>query len=131
MQEILSKKILGERIRSLRIEKAYSQSYVADFLNLSRSNYSQIELGHQYPNFHTLHALSAHYHKSYEWFLHGERTRNLMLPDAKTAGREKDTAPALTMIITNLEERLQQFSISLKLLENELGKIKKSITELP
>jgi transcriptional regulator with XRE-family HTH domain len=40
-------------------------------LQLSRSNYSQIELGNQFPTFHTLHILARYYSKSYEWLLHG------------------------------------------------------------
>ncbi|WP_158795694.1 helix-turn-helix domain-containing protein [Pedobacter sp. L105] len=116
MQEILSKKILGERIRSLRIEKAYAQAYVADFLNLSRSNYSQIELGNQYPSFSTLNALSKHYDKSYEWLLHGvEDTQN-----------EPKIKPFET-ILQDLESSLKNFSASLKQLENELQHIKKTL----
>lgn len=116
MQEILSKKILGERIRSLRIEKAYAQAYVADFLNLSRSNYSQIELGNQYPSFNTLNALSKHYDKSYEWLLHGiEETE------------EEQKGQPFEAVLKDLELSLKSFSASLKQLENELQHIKKNL----
>ena len=71
MQEILSKKNIGERIKMLRVGNDHSQLFVADILNLSRSNYSQIELGNQYPTFETLYTLSRYYSKSYDWLLHG------------------------------------------------------------
>jgi len=115
MQEILSKKILGERIKSLRIEKAYPQAYVADFLNLSRSNYSQIELGNQYPTYNTLNALSKHYQKSYEWFLHGK----------KKDEAEEQNQPFVG-VLKELETSLKSFSLSLKKLEIELQRVKKN-----
>ena len=71
MQEILSKKYIGERIKMLRINNDHSQLFIADILNLSRSNYSQIELGNQYPTFETLYTISRYYSKSYEWLIHG------------------------------------------------------------
>ncbi len=116
MQEILSKKILGERIKSLRLEKAYPQAYVAGFLKLSRSNYSQIELGNQYPTFTTLNALSKHYNKSYEWFLHGQEEQEL-----------KQVAPSFVSVVSELETNLKNFAASLKLLEQELQYLKKNV----
>lgn len=74
MQEILSKKDIGERIRNLRLAQDLSQLQVADILHLSRSNYSQIELGNQYPSFNTLHSLARYFSCSYEWLLHGSQT---------------------------------------------------------
>jgi transcriptional regulator with XRE-family HTH domain len=71
MQEILSKKNIGERIKILRINNNHSQLFVADILCLSRSNYSQIELGNQFPTFETLYTISRYYNKSYDWLLHG------------------------------------------------------------
>jgi len=116
MQEILSKKILGKRIKSLRLERAYAQVDVANLLNLSRSNYSQIELGNQYPSFHTLYALSRHYNKSYEWLLHGQ--------DDSTA---KQSVIPVTNLMNELEANLKNFSLCLERLENELQNIKTRI----
>lgn len=76
MQEILSKKYIGERIKMLRINNDHSQLFIADILNLSRSNYSQIELGNQYPTFETLYTISRYYSKSYEWLIHGFEDAN-------------------------------------------------------
>jgi len=116
MQEILSKKLLGERLKALRIEKSYAQAHVANFLNLSRSNYSQIELGNQYPSFNTLSILSQHYNKSYEWLLHGQEHQV-----------EKPKKQAYNIVLKDLEKTLKQFSVSLKKLENELQDIKTKI----
>ncbi|QNK61406.1 helix-turn-helix transcriptional regulator [Pedobacter sp. PAMC26386] len=115
MQEILSKKILGKRIKSLRLENAYAQVDVANLLSLSRSNYSQIELGNQYPTFNTLCVLSRHYKKSYEWLLHGE-DHSEQLPIQPVAG-----------LIDELEISLKNFSLCLEKLENELQNIKTRI----
>lgn len=112
MQEILSKKILGKRIKSLRLERAYAQVDVANLLNLSRSNYSQIELGNQYPTFHTLCALSRHYKKSYEWLLHGEENN------------EPRAVVPVAGLMNELETTLKNFSLCLEKLENELQSIK-------
>lgn len=73
MQEILSRKKIGLRIRTLRIQNIISQESVAKILGLSRSNYSQVELGNQYPTYETLVKISILYKKSYEWILHGEK----------------------------------------------------------
>ncbi|RAJ37065.1 helix-turn-helix domain-containing protein [Pedobacter cryoconitis] len=115
MQEILSKKILGKRIKSLRLERAYAQVDVANLLNLSRSNYSQIELGNQYPTFHTLCALSRHYKKSYEWLLHGEENN------------EPQAVLPVAGLMSELETTLKNFSSCLEKLENELQIIKLKI----
>lgn len=117
MQEILSKRELGERIKSLRIEKSYAQAYVAKLLNLSRSNYSQIELGNQYPTFNTLCVLSSYYQKSYNWLLHGKE-------EPVMAHQESREVP---LLINELETSLKTFSKCIKELENELQDIKQKI----
>lgn len=114
MEEILSKKDIGERIRVLRITNGLSQAFIANILNLSRSNYSQIELGNQYPTFNTLHEIARYYSKTYDWLLHGEET-------AKTATEH----PAkIDLIISDLETSFRSFTMSLKRLEQELNHIK-------
>jgi transcriptional regulator with XRE-family HTH domain len=119
MQEILSKKILGERIKLLRLEKAYAQAYVADLLNLSRSNYSQIELGNQYPTFNTLNAISRHYNKSYEWLLHGEEEKQIM--------ELRQLNLSFVSLAKELESTLKSFSVSLKQLKEEVDHLKNDL----
>lgn len=116
MQEILSKKLLGERIKSLRLEKAYAQSEVAEILNLSRSNYSQIELGNQYPSYSTLQAIALHYQRSYHWLLHG--------PDAKDPIMDN-------VMIRELQDTLSEFSKSLRKLEDQLLQITSKLSIEP
>ncbi|MDR6782875.1 transcriptional regulator with XRE-family HTH domain [Pedobacter africanus] len=114
MEEILSKKDIGERIRVLRITNGLSQAFIANILNLSRSNYSQIELGNQYPTFNTLHEIARYYSKTYEWLLHGEEP-----PKSATEHPAK-----IDLIINDLETSFRSFSMSLKRLEQELNHIK-------
>lgn len=114
MEEILSKKDIGERIRVLRINNGLSQAFIANILNLSRSNYSQIELGNQYPTFNTLHEIARYYSKTYEWLLHGEEPVK-----ASTEHPAK-----IDLIINDLENSFRSFTMSLKKLEQELNHIK-------
>jgi len=113
MQEILSKKDIGERIKELRLKSGLSQAYIANVLSLSRSNYSQIELGNQYPSFNTLHEIARYYAKSYEWLLHGRNTE-----------QPGETPAKIGSIIGELETAFKSFSSSLKKLEHELNLIK-------
>ncbi len=80
MQEILSREMISRRIRSLRIEHSYSQETTARFLGMSRGNYSQIELGNQFPTYEILFKLAVFYNKSYEWILHGRQNASSSLP---------------------------------------------------
>ncbi len=80
MQEILSREMIGLRIRSLRTQNAFSQETASRFLGISRGNYSQIELGNQYPTYEILFRLSVFYNKSYLWFLHGQDQEVAILP---------------------------------------------------
>lgn len=38
-------KTIYDKIKELRIEKGYTQKFVADYLKIDRSNYSKYELG--------------------------------------------------------------------------------------
>lgn len=71
MQEIVSKKSIGERLRSLRLSRDLSQAEVSTAFGLSRSHYSQVELGKQFPSYTVLSRIAEFYEKDYEWILHG------------------------------------------------------------
>jgi transcriptional regulator with XRE-family HTH domain len=71
MQDIISKKSIGERLRTLRLAKDLSQAEISDILGLSRSHYSQVELGKQFPSYQVLSRASTFYNKDYAWILHG------------------------------------------------------------
>lgn len=47
--ETLFTKNLGKRIRELRLAKGFKQSFVADCLDMERSNFTKIESGKQAP----------------------------------------------------------------------------------
>lgn len=113
MQEILSKKDIGERIKGLRVNNGLSQAFIANILNLSRSNYSQIELGNQYPSFNTLHEIARYYSKTYEWLLHGTMVE-----------QSNDIPEKIGVILNEMESAFKNFSTSLKKLEHELNLIK-------
>lgn len=113
MQVILSKKEIGERIKELRTKSGLSQASIADVLNLSRSNYSQIELGNQYPTFNTLHEIARYYSKTYEWLLHGVNT-----------DQSGEAPTKIDTIVEELETAFKSFSASMKKLEYELNLIK-------
>lgn len=114
MQEILSKKDIGERIKALRTAHHLSQSKVADLLSISRSNYSQIELGNQFPSFNILNIIARYYSKSYNWLLHG-----------KDVEEQADKIRANT-VIQELETTLKTFDTLLKKLEREILILKTS-----
>ena len=42
---LLGKKMIGEKIRKIRVIKGYSQEYVSDLLKISQAAYSDIETG--------------------------------------------------------------------------------------
>ncbi|WP_316820695.1 helix-turn-helix transcriptional regulator [Pedobacter gandavensis] len=113
MQEILSKKDIGDRIKDLRAKNGLSQSFIAEVLNLSRSNYSQIELGNQYPSFHTLHKLARYYGKSYQWLIEGVEQDS-----------PKESMHSASGIIQELENTLRQFSATIEKLADELSQLK-------
>jgi transcriptional regulator with XRE-family HTH domain len=113
MQEILSKKEIGERIKDLRVKNGLSQAIIANILNLSRSNYSQIELGNQYPSFHTLHEIARYYNRTYDWLLHGADNKS-----------DNENPAKIDLILSDLETSFRSFTISLKKLEQELNHIK-------
>lgn len=113
MQEKLSRKIISERIRNLRIEHDLSQEFISGVLNISRSNYSQIELGNQFPSLNTLHLIARYYSKSCDWILNGETNVN-----------QNELSKEIELVITDMEATIESLNDSLKNLEQELIKIK-------
>ncbi|WP_293788389.1 helix-turn-helix transcriptional regulator [uncultured Pedobacter sp.] len=81
MQDIISKKSIGERLRSLRLSKQLSQAEASDLLGLSRSHYSQVELGKQFPSYAVLSKVAEVYNKEYEWILHGDLSGSVAVAD--------------------------------------------------
>jgi len=83
MQDIISKKSIGERLRSLRLSKKLSQAEASVLLGLSRSHYSQVELGKQFPSYAVLSKVAEVYNKEYEWILHGDLSHSAPATEGK------------------------------------------------
>jgi transcriptional regulator with XRE-family HTH domain len=54
--------LLNEKLRKLRLEKNYTQDYVAKYLNMTRQGYAHYEAGLRSPDHQTLLKLSNLYH---------------------------------------------------------------------
>jgi len=87
MQEIISKKNIGNRLKQLRDSRKLSQAEVSSALGLSRSHYSQVELGKQFPSYAVLSRVAEFYDKKYEWILHGKN------PEEHSSEVNKQTKP--------------------------------------
>ncbi|RZJ46744.1 MAG: XRE family transcriptional regulator [Chryseobacterium sp.] len=88
MQDIISKKSIGDRLKSLRIEKMLSQAQASEALGLSRSHYSQVELGKQFPSYAVLSKVAEFYGKDYHWILHGQISQSSVLHNEAHVGSE-------------------------------------------
>ena len=45
LEKKIKMKTINEKIKELRVEKGFSQKFVAEYLKIDRSNYSKYELG--------------------------------------------------------------------------------------
>ena len=99
MQEITSKKEIAQRLKVLRKSQNLSQQDLSDILEISRSNYSQIELGKQFPSYPSLVILSRYFNKSYDWLLHGDESQD-NLPLMNLNKEEKTTGKPLQTFIS-------------------------------
>lgn len=66
--------MLNQKIKSLRKEYGYSQSYIAKRLGISRSAYSMYESGARTPDYTSIIMLADIYHVSTDYIF--ERTDN-------------------------------------------------------
>lgn len=66
--------MLNQRLRLLRQEHGYSQSYIARRLGITRSAYSMYESGARTPDYTSIIALADIYHVSTDYIF--ERTEN-------------------------------------------------------
>jgi len=109
MQEIASKRKLGKRLKFLRIKEELSQEQLAKILGISRSNYSQIELGKQYPTYQSLQLLCKYFEKDYNWILNNEDEDVKALPKVslkRTKTTEKNNLfPFISLVGTNSQKR--------------------------
>lgn len=68
---------MGEKLRSLRIEKKLTQKQVADRIGLAISAVSSYESGTRYPSYDVLTKLARIFHVSTDYLLGMTDTRNV------------------------------------------------------
>jgi transcriptional regulator with XRE-family HTH domain len=70
---MLTKSVIGNRIKVLRLEKGLSQDEFGSPVNLSRSAVSQIEGGLTYPSIESIDKIVKHYSISWESLMEGKK----------------------------------------------------------
>ena len=68
---------MGEKLKSLRIEKNLTQKQVADRIGLAISAVSSYESGTRYPSYDVLVKLARIFHESTDYLLGITNTRNI------------------------------------------------------
>ena len=68
---------MGEKLKSLRIEKNLTQKQVADRIGLAISAVSSYESGTRYPSYYALVKLARIFHVSTDYLLGITNTRNI------------------------------------------------------
>ena len=68
---------MGEKLKSLRIEKKLTQKQVADRIGLAISAVSSYESGTRYPSYDVLVKLARIFHVSTDYLLNKTNTRNI------------------------------------------------------
>lgn len=69
--------MLNQRIKALRLEYGYSQTYIARILGVTRSAYSMYEKGIRTPNYTTIITLADIYHVSTDYIFGRTENKNL------------------------------------------------------
>jgi transcriptional regulator with XRE-family HTH domain len=90
---MLTRAVIGERIKAIRLEKGLSQDEFGTPVGLSRSAVSQIESGTTYPSLVTLDKLIKHYSTSWDGLL-GTRPKGF-----------KTSEPEVKTIITTVDNK--------------------------
>lgn len=72
---------MGEKLKTLRIEKKLTQKQVADRIGVAISAVSSYESGARYPTYDTLLKLSRIYHVSTDYLLGVTKQRNIDVSD--------------------------------------------------
>ena len=123
MKDIISKKNIGDRLRSLRLARDLSQAEVSEAFGLSRSHYSQVELGKQFPSYAVLSRIADFYHTDYEWILHGQDVVSPIADGKSVLDAEKKadistvTNPATSQVTRVLQTGSASKTVLLKLTE--------------
>lgn len=91
---MLTKNVIGNRIKALRLEKGLSQEEFGVPVNLSRSAVSQIESGQTYPSLESIDKIVKHYSTSWGSLMEG----------VKKQKQEKKSEPQVRTLVTTVDK---------------------------
>lgn len=90
---------MGEKLRSLRIEKNLTQKQVADRIGLAISAVSSYESGSRYPTYDTLIKLARMFHVSTDYLLGIADKRNI-----DVTGLDDEDAGLISQLVDKLRK---------------------------
>ncbi|BBM85851.1 helix-turn-helix domain-containing protein [Candidatus Uabimicrobium amorphum] len=102
------KAILGEKIRSLRVQQGMNQKQLADVFQRHQSFISEIEKGKRSVTYEDLITLSEYFNVNLEFFDYRNNTTSQNLH--KKTNKEKSELALLKERVDNLEKRFDDFS---------------------
>lgn len=111
----------GNKLRQLRLEKGYSQEYLADILKISQKTYSNIENNKSIISLGRLRQLAEAYGIEL----------SLLLADGKTTPWNKDqkTIPPTVSeeLINQMKERIEEFKFILREKNKQIEQLEKKL----
>jgi transcriptional regulator with XRE-family HTH domain len=81
---MVTKSVIGNRIKELRLKKGFSQEIFGQTIGLTRSALSQIESGSTYPSLDTLDKIVQQYFTSWDDLMLDDRALKLKAPEVRT-----------------------------------------------
>ncbi len=89
-------------IKQLRIEKGYTQQYLADYLSVKRPTYTRYETGTNEPDYETIQKIASLYGVTVDFLLNGETGTKKISPSDDELILEALKDPELRKINENL-----------------------------
>ena len=104
---------MNQRIKQLRKQYKFRQREVADYLNISQSQYAKIEMGERNLKLTKLIKLCDLYHCSEEYLLYGEKEPDKNIPFFKrdNKGIDLKTLARMNKIVRNLYEMKEIYDL--------------------
>ncbi len=112
---------VADKIRKLRVQKGYSQEYLADRLGISQKTYSNIEAGKSRLDIRLLDDLAEVLEVGVEELLFSDKTINQVNKDNAVGYGYVETLHILS------EKLIEQYEKRIELLEKEIENLKKQI----
>ena len=108
----------GNKLRQLRLEKGYSQEYLADVLKISQKTYSNIENNKSIVSISRLHCLAEEYQIDVMFLLSEEKRNNPSQPAKSTVSEE---------LINQMKERIEEFKDILYEKNKQIERLEKQL----